>query len=162
MERIANIDALTKVRNKRAYDIEVVRLNENMHPYGIVMIDVNNLKEINDRYGHEKGDISIKKLCQVICRIFKHSPVYRIGGDEFVVILENDDYINRDSLFETLYNAFRENASTASLEPWEQVTGAVGFAVYTPETDSNVNDVFKRADSEMYENKKQMKESQRT
>lgn len=159
MERIANIDALTRVRNKRAYDIEVVRLNENTQPYGIVMIDLNNLKEINDTYGHEKGDVSIIRLCQIICRVFKHSPVYRIGGDEFVVLLENDDFLNRASLIGALSDAFRENAGNVSLEPWEQVTGAVGFAVYDPETDGNVDDVFKRADSEMYGHKRKMKDT---
>ena len=114
MDRAANIDALTKVRNKRAYDIEVKRLNESTHPYGIAMIDMNGLKAINDTHGHEKGDISINAVCQIVCRVFKHSPVYRVGGDEFVVILENNDYQERDELIQALAEAIRQNADDAS------------------------------------------------
>ena len=91
--RAANIDALTKVRNKRAYDLEVQRVEQELRDgktdVGIAMIDMNFLKRTNDIYGHEQGNASLQKLCQTICGVFKHSPVFRIGGDEFVVILEN-------------------------------------------------------------------------
>ena len=98
MDQAANIDFMTKVRNKRAYDTDSKRLNETTQPYGLLMVDLNGLKEINDNYGHEKGDISIKTVCQIVCNVFKHSPVYRMGGDELVVILENCDFEERDEL----------------------------------------------------------------
>lgn len=157
MNRAANIDALTKVRNKRAYDIEVKRLNESTHPYGILMIDLNELKEINDTYGHEKGDISINVLCQIICRVFKHSAVYRIGGDEFVAILENDDYEKREELMRSMSDAFAENMRNDAMPPWERVSAAIGFAEYDPMKKESVDQVFQRADAAMYENKRTMK-----
>ena len=156
---VANIDPLTQVRNKRAYDIKAARLNENPQPYGIVMLDLNDLKAVNDTYGHEKGDICIKNLCKIICRIFKHSPVYRMGGDEFVVILENDDYANRDALLGAATDTFRINSENTEKQPWDRVTAAVGYAVYDPEKDRGVDDVLKRADEAMYKQKRKMKDT---
>jgi len=155
--RIANIDPLTMVRNKRAYDIEAGRLNAGSRPYALVMIDVNGLKVINDTYGHEKGDDSIKAVSSAICRVFKHSTVYRVGGDEFIVILENDDYTDREALIKAITAAFARNASNTKLEPWERATAAVGCAVFSPATDSSAADVLKRADEAMYANKREMK-----
>ncbi|MBQ6550583.1 MAG: GGDEF domain-containing protein [Lachnospiraceae bacterium] len=157
MDRAANIDALTKVRNKRAYDLDVLRLDAGTKPYGIVMVDLNGLKGINDTYGHEKGDVYINTVCQTVCRTFKHSPVYRVGGDEFVVILENDDYENRDALVEQITDIFRKTPDDTSLEPWERGWAAVGCAIYEPGKDENAESVLKRADASMYETKKAMK-----
>ena len=160
MNIAANIDALTKVRNKRAYDIEAARLNESTKPYAIAMIDLNGLKKINDTYGHEEGDVSINTVCQIICRTFKHSPVFRVGGDEFIVVLENTDFENCDSLIKDFSDEIQRNASDESLEVWRRVTAAVGCAVYDPDKDKNAESVLKRADAEMYENKKAMKASE--
>ncbi|MBO7661740.1 MAG: diguanylate cyclase, partial [Clostridia bacterium] len=95
MDRIANVDALTKVRNKRAYDEKIAQLEAGMKrgevgEFGIAMVDLNDLKRINDNYGHDKGDIAIQKLCGIVCSAFKHSPVFRIGGDEFAIVLEGE------------------------------------------------------------------------
>ena len=158
MDRAANIDALTKVRNKRAFDVETNRLDGST-PYGILMVDMNGLKFINDTYGHEKGDIGINTVCQTVCQIFKHSPVYRVGGDEFVVVLEGISYAERDALVQSLADAFRRITDDDSRQPWERVMAAAGYAVYDPETDSGVDSVLKRADAAMYENKRALKEA---
>lgn len=160
MDREANIDALTNVGNKRSYDIEAKRLGESKMPYGIVLIDMNDLKGINDTYGHEKGDIGINTTCQLICRVFTPSSVYRIGGDEFIVILENKDYENRDALVQELSKLFMSNKSNDSLPPWKRVSAAVGCAVYDPGTDEGAESVMQRADAEMYKNKKEIKEAE--
>ncbi|MBR0365909.1 MAG: diguanylate cyclase [Clostridia bacterium] len=154
MDRAAKIDALTRVLNKRAYDIEAKRLDKSKQPYGIILIDMNGLKGINDKYGHAKGDISIKTVCNIICDVFGHSSVYRIGGDEFVVILENKDYEDRDALIHKVSESFRSNKSNSSLQPWERVSAAVGCAVYEPKTNESAESVLQRADAAMYENKK--------
>ena len=159
MNRAANFDALTKVRNKRAYDIEVKRLNESTNPYGILMIDLNELKEINDTYGHEKGDASINALCQIVCRVFKRSAVYRVGGDEFVVILENSDFENREALMQSMSDTFAQNIHDGSMPPWERVSAAIGFAEHDPMKKERVDQVLKRADAAMYKNKRAMKKS---
>ncbi len=157
LNTVANIDPMTKVSNKRAYNTAAARLSQSTQPYGLVMIDMNNLKLVNDTCGHEKGDICIQTLCQIICQSFPHSPVYRVGGDEFIVLLENDDYKERDTLIQAIRETFRQNAANRELPPWERVTAAVGCAIFNPKTDRNVDDVLQRADQSMYQQKREIK-----
>lgn len=163
MNRLANVDALTGVRNKRAYNTEIERLERSIEngdaKFGIVMVDMNYLKILNDTYGHEKGDIAIRSLCHMICKVFAHSPVFRIGGDEFVVILEKEQLEVRDELVSNLRKQIKEKKTDTSLEPWEQISAAIGYAIFKAGADNSVEDVFKRADDSMYENKKKMKEN---
>ncbi|ETP73384.1 diguanylate cyclase (GGDEF) domain-containing protein [Lachnospiraceae bacterium JC7] len=162
MNRLANVDALTGVRNKRAYDKEAKRLEESIGKadaqFALVMVDMNFLKNINDNYGHEKGNVAIRKLCSIICKSFSHSPVFRIGGDEFVVIVEKEQFDKRDELISGLREKLEKNYHDDSAEPWERISAAIGYAEFTEDTDRTVDDVFKKADNAMYENKKKMKE----
>ena len=123
----------------------------------LAFFDCDNLKYINDFYGHDKGDIYIKKASQLICRTFKHSPVFRIGGDEFAVILENEDFRDRDKLF-NLFREYREDICASAEHEWEQANISMGIAVYDPEFDPAVIDVARQADKVMYENKRLRKE----
>ena len=155
MNALANRDALTGVGSKLAYDAQVETLTEEMKQgsarYGIVMVDMNGLKKLNDTYGHEYGNEAIKKTCSLICEVFKHSPVYRFGGDEFVVIVKDRDYDN----IEERVRQFIEAARATDGEPWEKVDAAIGYALYDGE--DTVVDVFRRADHIMYEHKTEMK-----
>lgn len=112
MQKQAYQDELTAIKNVAAYDRKVYDLNQKIAAgqaaFAVVMVDLNQLKDVNDRFGHEKGNIALQRLCQAVCRIYKHSPVYRIGGDEFVVILEGEDYAHRDALFEKV-RAFEQH-----------------------------------------------------
>ena len=156
MDRMANIDALTKVRNKRAYDLEIARLDQEIQngktACGLAMIDLNYLKQTNDTYGHEKGNEILQLLCQTICFVFKHSPVFRVGGDEFVVILENHDYEHLEELKEQFEQELQRLRDSG-----EPISAAAGYALYDPAVDRNIESVFQRADALMYERKKQMK-----
>ena len=159
---LANRDALTGIRNKTAYDNEAKKIedkiiNERFRKFGIVMVDLNNLKKINDSFGHEKGNVAIKKICTMICHKFAHSPVFRVGGDEFVVIVENDDYEKAETLVTELRQEIDAIYGKESLEPWERVSAAIGWALYDPVLDNSIESVFKKADEKMYENKKNMK-----
>ena len=157
LERIANVDPMTKVFNKRAFIVETKRLDESKKPYAIVMVDMNNLKTINDTYGHEKGDISISTLSQTICWTFRHSSVYRVGGDEFIVILEGDDYEVREELIQSLRHTFQKNQRNSILPPWKRVTAAVGSADFDPNSDESADTLLTCADQAMYREKKAMK-----
>ncbi|MBO6129112.1 MAG: GGDEF domain-containing protein [Pseudobutyrivibrio sp.] len=159
---LANKDTLTGVRNKTAYDLEVQKIEfqiaqENFEKFGIAMVDLNYLKLINDNFGHDKGNISIKKICGIVCVTFAHSPVFRIGGDEFVVIFENADYDNIENLVADFKDTLKKIAEDDTLEPWEKVSAAIGWTKFNKSTDLGVQNVFKRADNLMYENKKSMK-----
>ncbi len=161
MNLAANTDALTKVFNKRAFNQKAIQLDDDKPQYGIAMIDINDLKGTNDNYGHEKGDISIMTICRLICSVFNPSAVYRVGGDEFIVVLEGEEYEKRDELVRKLSDLFKANRMNESLEPWERAWAAIGYAVFDPDSDEGVESVEKHADAYMYENKKQCKESEK-
>lgn len=152
-------DALTKVKNKAAYDKKVETLNWDIQSgiaeFGIAMVDLNNLKVINDKYGHEHGNEYIVGASHAVCRVFKHSPVYRIGGDEFVVVVQGSDYGCRDKLCEELKSNFESCMKNQEADPWNRYSAAVGMSTY--EAGDSVEDVFERADQAMYEEKTRMK-----
>ncbi len=160
----ATTDALTGVKNKNAYQKMYDELTDSIEngtaEFAIVMVDLNHLKKINDNYGHENGDYYIRGSCRIICEIFKNSPVYRFGGDEFVVILTGKSYANREALLKETMAVFEE-ISRKDAEPWERFSAACGMAVYSRSAGDTVDSVFKRADEDMYENKVKMK-AQRT
>lgn len=159
------VDALTSVRNRGAFSNYIATLQERLDKkeplaFAISVFDCDNLKKINDQDGHDKGDIYIKTASQLICRIFQHSPVFRVGGDEFAVILQNEDYQNREALAEK-FEETRIKLCAAARNRWEEPHVAIGVAVYDPELDGTVDDTVRRADKKMYENKRLRKEQAR-
>ncbi len=162
LNRRAYVDALTSVRNKWAYasyiDELQVCLDEDKEKmeFAVGVFDCDDLKQINDKYGHDKGDIYLKIASGLMCRVFQHSPVFRIGGDEFSVILENDAFLDKETLIKEFKWAMAETNASAQ-NPWEQVRVSFGIAVYDPEQDGAVIDVVRRADKNMYENKRNRK-----
>ncbi|MBR4537661.1 MAG: EAL domain-containing protein [Clostridia bacterium] len=154
---MARRDELTHTKNKTAYhekEKELQRLiEEGGEPFGIVVCDINGLKVINDTEGHKAGDEYIQASCMMVCRIFHHSPVFRIGGDEFAVILRGQDFANRASLISSLRRHVEENIRIG-----EGPVVASGLAEFTPQEDQTVGDVFNRADSLMYADKTRLKE----
>lgn len=154
-------DELTGVRNKNAFqdyesDLQKRVNAEEIDEFAIVMCDLNDLKKINDTQGHKAGDKYIKDSCKMICRVYTHSPVFRIGGDEFVVVLFGEDYENREALLEDFRNQIEENVKNESI-----IIVATGMAVYDPEKDDRVTSVFERADDLMYENKRNLKKKKK-
>ena len=156
--KIANIvmiiDALTGARNRHAYLEAEDQLNrliaDRTQPgFAITVFDVNDLKSVNDNEGHHAGDMCLCSACKIICDIFKHSQVFRVGGDEFAVISQNDDYDRIEELIEKV------KSHNASAIRTGGIVIACGTAKY--ENDSFVASVFERADRQMYENKDHLK-----
>jgi diguanylate cyclase (GGDEF)-like protein len=116
------------------------------------MVDMNKLKPINDKHGHKAGDQYIRGCCRMVCDAFKHSPVYRIGGDEFIVVLQGQDYEDRQSIAEHLRNEFDKKYSQTELDQWFRYSAAVGIAE-NASFDTSAAVVFKRAENDMYEDK---------
>lgn len=153
---MANRDGLTGVKNKRAYEQAEIQTDEQISAgesgqFAVAICDINGLKQVNDSMGHHAGDEYIKSACTLICNTFKHSPVYRIGGDEFAVILKGVDFDDRNDLINDLNSEQDRNISSG------QVTVAVGISDFISGSDKKLQDVFERADEAMYENKKQFK-----
>lgn len=152
----ANIDPLTGVKSKHFYTGYVASLDEEIQSdasdhFAIVVCDVNNLKTINDTKGHQAGDEYIKAACHLICVTFSHSPVFRIGGDEFVVILRGHDFDRRHQILEEFNARIEENQSAGG------VVIATGLSDFEMGTDRSTAEVFERADFAMYERKKELK-----
>ena len=161
MSRLATLDSLTGIRNKTAFDRQAQILTAGLingeKEFGFVQLDLNNLKVINDNYGHEKGDLAIKKICRIITEVFDPSPVFRVGGDEFVVLLEGENYRNIKTLEKRFKDRMRLVSENKYLEPWERVSAAIGYALYDEHLDAGAENVLARADREMYQCKKRMK-----
>ncbi|MCR4787549.1 MAG: GGDEF domain-containing protein [Lachnospiraceae bacterium] len=160
-KKLARRDELTGVKNKTAYNELVHSVQESIDkakgcpPFAIVVSDANNLKIINDSEGHVAGDEYIRESTKLLCDIFDHSPVFRVGGDEFAVFLTGSDYSNREDLIKKLQDQIMENLRSGS-----GPVLASGMAEYDPDNDSNVSEVFDRADREMYENKQDLKNTE--
>lgn len=156
VRQLINRDQMTGVKNKYAYTEAEKAINEDIalgisKDFSIVVCDVNGLKEINDTYGHNAGDQYIKDGCKLICDIFRHSPVYRIGGDEFVAVLKDSDHEYRGALIAELEKQVKDNIDQ------EKVSIACGMADFDQEEDGCVAEVFERADAQMYKNKEMLK-----
>ena len=159
MRQLAIVDTLTGIRNKTAFVRELKKLEweQQNNPgcrYGLCMVDLNYLKYINDNFGHEKGDDALRTLSKLVCTVFTHSPVFRVGGDEFVVVLRGHDLQHAEEL-KTQFLA--QVSPCREKEPWRKVSAAIGIACYDPAADAGVEDVLKRADQAMYAMKKGMK-----
>ena len=161
LDMVAYQDALTHVKNKAWYDKIKERVDQEIITgrarFGLVMVDLNNLKKVNDTYGHEHGNEYISGACHIICVIFQHSPVFRIGGDEFIILLENGDYDHRHVLMQRMKEEFDKTSSDMSVEPWERFSAAYGMTIFDDTKDVSMDDVFKRADTLMYQHKLETK-----
>ena len=155
-------DKLTGLRNTAAYMSKGAELDKQSKTddelrYGVIIFDANFLKKVNDQYGHEAGNELIRHASKVICTVFAHSPVYRIGGDEFAAILEGQDYEHK----ERLLRRFDEEAAEERFEVEGGnlliVSVARGLGVYEPGMDFAT--VAKLADAAMYEHKSILKEA---
>lgn len=161
---LAYKDALTGVRNATAYAFMMKELDAKIQAgdaaFSIVVADVDDLKAVNDRYGHNAGDQLLIHGAKLICDIFAHSPVHRIGGDEFAIILEGSDYADRDLLIKRIS---REMAYTtfpiAGREHYISI--AFGIADYDSRVHRTCADVFKAADHSMYVDKIHRKRARR-
>ena len=149
-------DSLTGVKNKRSFTLMQDRYNQKIlnhiiHSFAVVVCDLNDLKRVNDSQGHLAGDRYIQDSCDVICHIFTHSPVFRIGGDEFVAVLSGSDFENRHTLVQSLRELVRGNTVSGG------VVIASGLSDYCDGKDRDFKSVFDRADRAMYVNKKELK-----
>ncbi len=159
---LTETDVLTNVKNRAAYATKEAELNSLIRSgarleFGIGLFDINNLKKINDSLGHEAGDAYIVNCCSTMCKAFSRSPVYRIGGDEFVVLLKDDDYRDREELMKKIKLRMEEIAASDP-DPEEKVSIAGGIGIFDRKHDEKVADIFARADAAMYEDKQKMKE----
>ena len=156
-KQLAYTDPLTGVKNKHAYvelesNLDVLIHDKKISEFSLFIFDLNDLKNINDMYGHDMGDKYIIKSVELISKHFIGATIYRYGGDEFIVILEGTLYQNRYNLFKEFNKEIEHNIN--SNEP----IIALGFSDFVPENDNTVRTVFNRADERMYARKRRLKQ----
>lgn len=157
MERQANVDFMTRTGNTRAYSSEKaarqIEIDGGAADFAVAIFDVNWLKRVNDNLGHECGDILIKAAADAIKQTFKNHTVYRIGGDEFTVVVPGATEASMELQFKMLDLEVEKINQT--LEAPMTLAIAKGYSIYDKTTDKKYRDVFVRADKNMYANKEQ-------
>ena len=162
LNRQAFIDSLTHVKNQGAFTAALDEIqdeiNESENPIkvAVIIFDCDELKKINDKNGHDKGNVYLKAASKAICDVFRNAPVFRVGGDEFAVILRNESFVNKDSLI-SQFEEEVERINSSAKNRWEQVQISMGVSSYDYETDHSIYDLVRRADQNMYENKRKRK-----
>ena len=157
-ERKVRLDELTGSKNNNAFlelskslDNSIRTVDTDLR-FGIIICDVNDLKHYNDTRGHIFGNEFLRRACRMICENFPHSQIYRVGGDEFAVYLDGEDYEIREELLENLRRESYANGRSRS-----GPVIATGMSIYEPASDAKFSDVVNRADLDMYKNKKLLK-----
>ncbi|MCQ4638069.1 sensor domain-containing phosphodiesterase [Anaerovorax odorimutans] len=144
LRRLSYQDTLTSVHNRNRFIKDVEKLSVSpCRDIGILYVDLNGLKAINDNQGHNYGDLALTNTATKIASVFPHDSIYRVGGDEFVVIcgpLSKDDF---DSRVWALKKAFINN---------QEYNAAIG-ATWSKNCD-NIQQLISRADEQMYADKK--------
>ncbi|MEG1633784.1 MAG: diguanylate cyclase [Oscillospiraceae bacterium] len=153
MLELAGSDQLTGIRNRASYEQKMAlcatKLTE-YNSFGIAIFDLNHLKKTNDEFGHLAGDEFIKDFSSALCNIFHDCPVYRIGGDEFAVILLNiSEHVARER-----FVRLEAELERCSKEKGRSMSAAHGCAYYDGKALSTTADIFRAADRDMYLNKK--------
>lgn len=108
------------------------------------------MSHVNDNIGHAAGDKLIKDAAALLTGHFTHGAVFRIGGDEFAVILQGKGYDTLEPVAAEFNRTVEENVAK------DEVVVSIGYSVFG-EGDRTLHDVFERADKLMYERKQQLK-----
>ncbi|MBE7068899.1 MAG: diguanylate cyclase [Ruminococcaceae bacterium] len=159
MKNLAYSDSLTNVKNKTAYDDTTGYIDEQIKAgtaeFAVIMCDLNYLKIINDTRGHKAGDEVLRRAAHLLCQAFPMSAVFRIGGDEFVVLPSGIEYARLEYHLDNL-RLMLEEEREASKVLEERVSFSVGCAMFDREKDKSYQEVFERADELMYEEKQKI------
>lgn len=148
----AYTDSMTGVGNKSAYIKMIEHYNKLIEngkaSFAVAVFDMNGLKTVNDNYGHEMGDTFIIAASIAIKRVFGISSVYRIGGDEFIAILDSCTAEDIESLFTQLDKSVKEINSSMALPVKLRLSR--GAEVFSSDAHRSYDQVFKQADEAMY------------
>ncbi|MBQ7613651.1 MAG: sensor domain-containing diguanylate cyclase [Butyrivibrio sp.] len=156
LEILSYRDALTNLNNPRSYHEHMDELGRKKLPYGLIFMDLNDFKQVNDTYGHDAGD----ELLNIVAKRLQNSirekdKAFRIGGDEFVVVIHG---VHDKKFYEGVIARMRQNVARQVVltNVTLQVSISAGYA-RCPEDGTKFEDVVKKADEAMYNNKRMFK-----
>jgi len=147
-------DKLTGLYNRAFFEEELKRLNTKRQlPLSIIFCDLNGLKEMNDNFGYERGDLLLRKFADVLKSCFRNEDVVvRWGGDEFIMVLPNTDEIDVENVTKRIRGKCQQNSKPNLL-----MSAAIGSAIKTKES-QNIDLVVNNAEKRMIANKRDMKD----
>ena len=161
LENRAYVDTLTGLQNRTAFYENMGMLTKKIEQgnadFSTLMIDVNYLKKMNDVYGHEQGNLYLQGAADLIRRCFGGESLYRIGGDEFAILLEGKAQEGIEEKIRMFKDEMEKLKADESLQPWEKVSAAVGLAKYIQGEHDIADAVLRQADEYMYADKVAMK-----
>ena len=158
LQKLAYTDGMTGVSNRRACLDRISALNSSVSPYGVVFVDVNNLKLANDKYSHDVGDKLICMMAESLSVSFGNECfIGRYGGDEFIVCMNSVKNMKEE--IEKKLKDFQhilDGVNNKQIFPFE-VSAACGYALSSDNPGKSADEILGIADQNMYENKKKMK-----
>lgn len=165
VSQLAYRDGLTGIGNRTAFQERLAELEKEkaqLPGIAVIMFDVNDLKLVNDRQGHQKGDELLVCSAEIVKAAVEDAEgaCYRIGGDEFAGILSGENISGRCEKALAGFKKAMDDYNSVKGQPF-RLSIASGYAVYDREqADEVLMDVYQQADARMYENKKQIKNTQ--
>jgi len=149
---LANTDSLTNIRNRRSFfdtvDIVFHSAKRNTNPFGLLMIDIDNFKKINDNFGHQTGDEVLKRVSKVLTDTIRGSDIIaRFGGEEFILVLQE----STESSLLSVANKLIELINTDTFFV-QKISISIGCTLFCND-DKNIDDIIKRADNALYQAK---------
>lgn len=161
INNMAYWDSLTGLKSNASYNQMADKLDKEIKSgraeFSLYIMDMNNLKKMNDTYGHKKGDEMLIDAANIMREVWQEDSIYRIGGDEFAVVLDNSvasQYEDHIKIFDKAIDRFNQSNDKYDIE----LQIAIGLAVYNKGRDESFVDVFRRADNQMYEDKHKKKQ----
>lgn len=158
LKKIAFTDSLTKLSNRSAFEEKrkELELGKNNQQISIISVDMNNLKFINDNFGHQEGDKALEEIAKLLYSNFKnHGNIYRLGGDEFIIICNSNLSLDIALIFKEINKDIKSNFKLGRFKPYL----AYGHAIF--QSGENFDKVLKEADNEMYLCKERIKNRDR-
>lgn len=149
---VYNTDMLTGLKNRNSFEVDINNINagHDFDSRAVLSVDLNNLKKVNDNFGHAAGDRYIQSAAEILSEYaIQGSVAYRTGGDEFTVLVENAQKVQIEMWIDSLHRLMRE----LKIGTGEWNSFAIGYAIYDDSQDADLIDTYKRADHEMYRDK---------
>ncbi len=154
---MATKDKLTGLYNRQYLEDYAQQAIDRIHRHKnvliLIFIDIDNFKYVNDTFGHDKGDIVLKKISKIFGNIFrKYDVIVRYGGDEFLVLLEDKIYDKKmiKSILEQMVQRIEENLIEF------KISASYGYAI-APNEAKEFQTLISIADERMYTNKRKKK-----
>jgi len=153
---LANHDSITKSYNRHYFNImireEEKRSKRYNHNIGLIMIDIDRFKELNDRFGHQAGDKILRRVARFLKKQVRSiDRVIRYGGDEFLIVLPEAKE-DLSQLKERLIENFKQEQFT-EIPPDFGLSFSIGFALWRPGQTSSLESMIDLADKQMYQEK---------